>query len=101
MWTREMTDLLDVLPYYLLVALPVFIILSPINPVDAASELDVHRLAQFELAGNTHGSKQVLKSKRVDTERRVLVALHWFIAPQSFSGGGLVFKLKLVTMERV
>ena len=59
MWTREMTDLLDVLPYYLLVALPVFIILSPINPVDAASELDVHRLAQFELAGNTHGSKQV------------------------------------------
>ena len=32
MWTREMTDLLDVLPYYLLVALPVFIILSPINP---------------------------------------------------------------------
>jgi len=53
-----MTDLLDVLPYYLLVALPVFIILSPINPVDAASELDVHRLAQFELAGNTHGSKQ-------------------------------------------
>ena len=62
MWTREMTDLLDVLPYYLLVALPVFIILSPINPVDAASELDVHRLAQFELAGNTHGSKQVLKN---------------------------------------
>lgn len=58
MWAREMTDLLDVLPYYLLVALPVFILLSPINPVDAASELDVHRLAQFELAGNTHGSKQ-------------------------------------------
>ena len=57
-----MTDLLDVLPYYLLVALPVFIILSPINPVDAASELDVHRLAQFELAGNTHGSKQVLNN---------------------------------------
>lgn len=58
MWVREMTDLLDVLPYYLLVALPVFIFLSPINPVDAASELDVHRLAQFELSGNTHGSKQ-------------------------------------------
>ena len=26
---------------------------------------------------------------------------HNFIAPQSFSGGGLVFKRKLVTMERV
>ena len=25
----------------------------------------------------------------------------FFIAPQSFSGGGLVFKRKLVTMERV
>jgi len=57
MWARELGDLMDVLPYYLLVALPVFIILSPINPCDAASELDVHRLAQFELAGNTHGSK--------------------------------------------
>jgi len=58
MWIREFGDIMDVLPYYLLVALPVFIALSPINPVEAASELDVHRLAQFELAGNTHGSKQ-------------------------------------------
>ena len=73
MWTREMTDLLDVLPYYLLVALPVFIILSPINPVDAASELDVHRLAQFELAGNTHGSKQVLRSNH--SKKRVLLTV--------------------------
>ena len=40
------------------VCLPVFIALSPINPCDAASELDVHRLAQYELAGNLHGSKQ-------------------------------------------
>ena len=59
MWVRELGDIMDVLPYYLLVALPVFIALSPINPVEAASELDVHRLAQFDLAGNTHGSKQV------------------------------------------
>jgi len=58
MWYRELGDIMDVLPYYLLVCLPVFIALSPINPVEAASELDVHRLAQFELAGNTHGSKQ-------------------------------------------
>ena len=59
MWFRELEGIMDVLPYYLLVCLPVFIALSPINPVEAASELDVHRLAQFELAGNTHGSKQV------------------------------------------
>jgi len=57
MWYRELGDMMDVLPYYLLVCLPVFIALSPINPVEAASELEVHRLAQFELAGTTHGSK--------------------------------------------
>jgi len=59
MWAREISDLLDgLMPYYLLVALPVFIIISPINPVECASELDVHRLAHFELGGTTHGSKQ-------------------------------------------
>ena len=61
MWYRELGDIMDVLPYYLLVCLPVFIALSPINPVEAASELEVHRLAQFELAGTTHGSKHVSK----------------------------------------
>jgi len=58
MWVKEFGDLFDVLPYYLLVALPVFIALSPINPVEAASELDVHRLAQYEISGTLHGSKQ-------------------------------------------
>jgi len=58
MWFREFNELFEVMPYYLLVCLPVFIFLSPINPVDAASEIDVHRLAQFELAGTLHGSKQ-------------------------------------------
>ena len=59
MWLREFSEIFDVLPYYLLVCLPIFIALSPINPVESASELDVHRLAQFELGGNLHGSKQV------------------------------------------
>ncbi|XP_023344303.1 nicalin-1-like [Eurytemora carolleeae] len=58
MWLREFSEIFDVLPYYLLVCLPIFIALSPINPVESASELDVHRLAQFELGGNLHGSKQ-------------------------------------------
>jgi len=57
MWFREFGEMIDVLPYYLLVCLPVFIALSPINPVESASELDVHRLAQFELSGVLHGSK--------------------------------------------
>ena len=36
MWFKELGDIMDVLPYYLLVCLPVFIALSPINPVEAA-----------------------------------------------------------------
>jgi hypothetical protein len=37
MWVKEMGDLFDMLPYYLLVCLPIFIALSPVNPVEAAS----------------------------------------------------------------
>jgi len=62
MWVKEFSDLMDVLPYYLLICLPVFIALSPINPVEAAQELDVHRLAQFDLASNSHGSRQAALS---------------------------------------
>ncbi len=45
-------DLADLFPYCLLVALPVFIALSPANPVAAASvEFPAHRAAHFELGG--------------------------------------------------
>jgi hypothetical protein len=51
---KELHDLLDALPYWLLFVLPVFIALSPYNPVCDASELNfpIHRLAQFEISGN-------------------------------------------------
>ena len=62
MWFKELGELVDVLPYYLLVCLPVFIALSPINPVQAAQELDVHRLAQYEVAGAAYGSKHAALS---------------------------------------
>lgn len=62
MWFKEFGEFADVLPYYLLVCLPVFIALSPINPVQAAQELDVHRLAQYELAGSAFGSKHAALS---------------------------------------
>ena len=62
MWFKEIGELVDVLPYYLLVCLPVFIALSPINPVQAAQELDVHRLAQYEVAGAAFGSKHAALS---------------------------------------
>ena len=57
MWFKEIGDLFDVLPYYLLVCLPVFIAVCPINPVEAAQELDVHRLAQFDMAGTSTQKK--------------------------------------------
>jgi len=51
---KELHDLLDALPYWLLLVLPVFIALSPYNPVCDASELNfpIHRLAQYEISGN-------------------------------------------------
>ena len=55
---RELQDLLDSLfPYCLLVFLPVMIILSPVNPVEAANEFPVHRMAHFELGNTLIGSK--------------------------------------------
>ena len=51
------SELLDIFPYCLLVLLPVFIALSPVNPVEAAHEIQVHRLAHYELGGNPFGSK--------------------------------------------
>ena len=56
---KELQDLLDAFPYWLLIVLPVFIALSPYNPVCDASELNfpIHRLAQYEISGNRFGSK--------------------------------------------
>ena len=56
---KEIQDLLDAFPYWLLFVLPVFIALSPFNPVCDATELHfpIHRLAQFEISGNRFGSK--------------------------------------------
>jgi len=66
---REFQDLMDLFPYCLLVALPVFIALSPM-PVHAvavaaaasssspsAHDFPVHRLAHYEIGGNILGSK--------------------------------------------
>lgn len=45
------------LPYYLLIVLPIFIIISPVNPVGAAHEFPVHRMQQYDLHGVPHGKK--------------------------------------------
>lgn len=57
MWSDQ--DLVEVLrssvPYYLVVALPLLILLSPV-PVDAAAEFTVYRLQQYDLHGTPHGN---------------------------------------------
>ncbi|KAG0728028.1 Nicalin [Chionoecetes opilio] len=56
MWSDQ--DLVEVLrssvPYCLVVALPLLILLSPV-PVDAAAEFTVFRLQQYDLHGSAHG----------------------------------------------
>ena len=69
MWFKEVGDSVGVLPYYLLICLPILIILSPINPVRAGPDLEVHRFAHYELAGNTLGSKQVSEKSEMTTNK--------------------------------
>lgn len=44
------------LPYYLLVFVPIFIIVSPVNPVVASSECPIYRMQHYDLNGITHGN---------------------------------------------
>ncbi|XP_042864610.1 nicalin-1-like [Penaeus japonicus] len=71
MWSDQ--DLVEVLrssvPYYLVVALPLLILLSPV-PVDAAAEFTVYRLQQYDLHGTPHGSRSSL----INVEARTLDA---------------------------
>ncbi|XP_032519451.2 BOS complex subunit ncln [Danaus plexippus] len=45
------------LPYYLLVVFPIFIIMSPVNPVAASHEFSVYRMQQYDLHNVPHGCR--------------------------------------------
>ncbi|XP_038210950.1 nicalin [Zerene cesonia] len=45
------------LPYYLLVVFPIFIIMSPVNPVAASHEFSVYRMQQYDLHTVPHGCR--------------------------------------------
>lgn len=59
MWLDEADGFAEIfrgyLPYYLLVALPIFIIMSPVNPVAASHEFSVYRMQQYDLHTVPHG----------------------------------------------
>jgi hypothetical protein len=56
MWVDQVNEIYEVfrcsLPYYLVILLPIFIILSP---ADAAHEFPVYRLQHFDLQGAKYG----------------------------------------------
>lgn len=58
MWLEECDSFAELcrhLPYYLLIVLPIFIIISPVNPVAASHEFPVYRMHQYDLHGVPHG----------------------------------------------
>lgn len=59
MWLVECDSFAELcrgyLPYYLLIVLPIFIIISPVNPVAASHEFPVYRMHQYDLHGVPHG----------------------------------------------
>lgn len=61
MWLDEADGFAELfrgyLPYYLLVALPIFIIMSPVNPVAASHEFSVYRMQQYDLHSVPHGCR--------------------------------------------
>nr|CAG4651661.1 EOG090X02MW [Triops cancriformis] len=63
MWfDNEFSEVLKAaLPYYLVVMLPVFIILSP-APVQAAHEFTVYRMQHYDLHNSHYGSRSALAS---------------------------------------
>lgn len=61
MWLEECDGFAELcrgyLPYYLLIVLPIFIIISPVNPVAASHEFPVYRMHQYDLHGVPHGCR--------------------------------------------
>ncbi|KAG5889173.1 hypothetical protein JTB14_010813 [Gonioctena quinquepunctata] len=58
MWLEEVDEIFrGYLPYYLLIFLPIFIIVSPASPVSASSEFPVFRMQHYDLHGVAHGCR--------------------------------------------
>lgn len=61
MWLEECDSFAELcrgyLPYYLLIILPIFIIISPVNPVAASHEFPVYRMHEYDLHGEPHGTE--------------------------------------------
>lgn len=56
------------LPFYLIVFVPIFIVISPVTTVLASHEFTVYRMQHYDLQGSVHGSR----SSVLSTEARTL-----------------------------
>ncbi|GBP63549.1 Nicalin [Eumeta japonica] len=74
MWLDEVDGFAELfrgyLPYYLFVALPIFIIMSPVNPVAASHEFSIYRMQQYDLHTVPHGCR----SSNINLEGRSLTS---------------------------
>lgn len=67
--TDELAELFKCyFPYYIVVLLPLFIIISPVSPVSASHEFPAYRMTQFDLNGVAHGCR----SSQINLEARAL-----------------------------
>lgn len=94
MWLEECDSFAELcrgyLPYYLLIVLPIFIIISPVNPVAASHEFPVYRMHQYDLHGVPHGCRSApvsLEARSLtgwSTSRHCVVAKALDITPSVF-----------------
>ncbi|XP_012223073.2 BOS complex subunit NCLN [Linepithema humile] len=94
MWLEECDSFAELcrgyLPYYLLIVLPIFIIISPVNPVAASHEFPVYRMHQYDLHGVPHGCRNApvsLEARSLtgwSTSRHCVVAKALDITPSVF-----------------
>ncbi|XP_072760112.1 BOS complex subunit NCLN [Anoplolepis gracilipes] len=94
MWLEECDSFAELcrgyLPYYLLIVLPIFIIISPVNPVTASHEFPVYRMHQYDLHGVPHGCRSApisLEARSLtgwSTSRHCVVAKALDITPSVF-----------------
>lgn len=61
MWINEVDEIFKAyLPYYVLVFLPIFIIVSPTNPVTASYEFPAYRMQHYDLHGVPYGKIYII-----------------------------------------
>ena len=63
MWFDEAAEVLEMFkssfPLSFLFFVPIFILISPVSPANAAQEFTVFRMQQFDLQGSSYGNSSI------------------------------------------